>query len=347
MAHPRKSGWANPRLSSIGQVALASTSDARGQGGLLSSSSVSFRLRLTAAQNGLNPLTHYWFKAGGNDYRRLCDDGSWARGLRYKTPPGRECPSCRVMHLDDRRVGRRAFSLTYNLKGVFAPRLRDVKYVPDYGLGADAMKEVSVSTFARFCVSSPAQREGTVRAFAGLPGASRGFNPYVGLLALFRRTHWETGEIDNLVDAQPNLNPRAKKYESRQASFEKLKQAYIDLWRRRDASFFKVEPIGVSVGDLTVRVDPEVGMRTVDGERALKLWFNDKEMTPRLSHVYHYLFGEASKDQGWPVERHLGIWDVPRLALPLPPSLPDNMEDIVVSAASDFMDRWRRLEGAR
>ena len=71
MAHPQKSGWAHPRLSSIGQVALASTSDARGQGGPLSSSSVSFRLRLTAAQNGLDPLTHYWFKAGGNDYLRL------------------------------------------------------------------------------------------------------------------------------------------------------------------------------------------------------------------------------------------------------------------------------------
>ena len=347
MAHPQKSGWANPRLSSIGLVALASTSDARGQGGPLSSSSASFRLRLTAAQNGLDPLTHYWFKAGGNDYRRLCDDGSWASGLRYKTPPGRECPSCRVMHLDDRRVGSRAFSLTYNLKGVFAPRLRDVKYVPDYGLGADAMKEVSVSTFARFCVSSPATRERTVLAFAGLSGDSGGFSPYGPFLALLKRAHWKTGEIDSLVDAQPNLNPMAKQYESRKTRFEELKQAYIELWRSRDASFFKVEPIGVSVGELIVRVDPEVGMRTVDGERALKLWLNAKEMPQRLSHVYHYLFGEASTDTDWPVERHLGIWDVPRLALPLPPRLPDTIEDIVVSAASDFMDRWQRLEGAR
>ena len=236
-----------------------------------------------------------------------------------------------------------AFSLTYNLKGVFAPRLRDVKYVPDYGLGADAMKEVSVSTFTRFCVSSPATRERTVLAFAGLLKDSSGFNPNGALVGLFRRTHWETGEIDILVDAQPNLNPMAKQYESRKTRFEELKQAYIELWRSRDASFFKVEPIGVSVGELIVRVDPEVGMRTVDGERALKLWLNAKEMPQRLSHVYHYLFGEASKDTDWPVERHLGIWDVPRLALPLPPRLPDTIEDIVVSAASDFMDRWQRL----
>ena len=164
---------------------------------------------------------------------------------------------------------------------------------------------------------------------------------------MLRRTHWKTGEIDSLVNEHPNLTPGKKGYESRKALLEKVKQAYIALWRSRGASFFKVGPVGVSVGDLTVRVDPEVGMRTVEGDRALKLWLNADEMPQALSHVYHYLFGEASKHPAWPVERHLGIWDVQRAALPLPPPLPDNMEDIVVSGASDFMDRWQRLEGAR
>ena len=37
--------------------------------GLLSSTQAPFRLRLTAAQTGIDPRTHYWFKVGPGDYR--------------------------------------------------------------------------------------------------------------------------------------------------------------------------------------------------------------------------------------------------------------------------------------
>ena len=45
------------------------------------------RVRLTAAQGGYDPLTHYWYKAEKNDYRRVCDDEPWLSGLRWKVPP--------------------------------------------------------------------------------------------------------------------------------------------------------------------------------------------------------------------------------------------------------------------
>ena len=124
-----------------------STLYCRRQGRSLSSSRAPFRLRLTAAQNGLDPLTHYWFKSGQNDYRRICDSGPWVKGLRYKFPLGRECLNCRALDHTDKMVGKRAFSLTRNLKGIFAPRQEDVLYLPGNGLGVnEAMRQVSIAT---------------------------------------------------------------------------------------------------------------------------------------------------------------------------------------------------------
>ena len=56
-------------------------------------------------------------------------------------------------------------------------------------------------------------------------------------------------------------------------ALERAKLNCISLWTSRGASYFEVRPVGVQLGALTVKVNPEVGMLTADGERVLQLWF--------------------------------------------------------------------------
>ena len=225
----------------------------------MSSGSAPFRRRLTAAQSGLDPLTHYWLKADKNDYRRLCDDAQWTKGWRYERPPGIECLTCRAMRRDDRLFGRQVFSLTYTLRGIFAPSPGDMVYVPDDGLsshdlngGGAAVAQVSMTTFANFYVAGTKDREKIVRDF----NDGKGFNYYGPLTALLKR-YLKTGDIEGLRNAIPNLNPKLSNYRSWMADLESAKLDCINLWTSRRASYFRVRPAGVSLGRLTVRVNPE------------------------------------------------------------------------------------------
>ena len=83
-----------------------------------------FRLRLTAAQAGVDPRTHYWFKAGPADYRRLCDNVQWT--WQYRASAFYDvCWRCHEMRQGDREYGLRVFSLTYRQTGVFAYDAKD------------------------------------------------------------------------------------------------------------------------------------------------------------------------------------------------------------------------------
>ena len=279
-------------------------------------------------------MTHYWFKAGKDDCRRLCDDAPWARGLRYERPPGIECLSCRAMRHDDQLRGRQVFFLTYALQGIFAPSPGDVVYLPDDGLsshdlnGGDAlMRQASMPIFARFYVAGSKGRVGIVRRFKD----GEGFNYYGPLTVLLRR-HLESGDIEGLRSARPNLSPE----DPRASDCESAKLDCIDLWTSRRANYFQVPPVGVPLGGLTVNVAPEVGMRTADGERVLKLWYSPDPMEPNLAEVYHYLLAEAGKNLVW-AGWEPSIWDVRRQAIPIPPTLPDDIDHTVAAAAADFI----------
>ena len=143
------------------------------------------------------------------------------------------------------------------------------------------------------------------------------------------------GDIDGLRSARVNLKP-TNNNAKRIADCESAKLALIELWTSRSAEYFEVPPVGVSVGELTVKVAPEVGMRTADGERALRLWYGPNQMEPRRARVYHYLLTEASTNLLWS-RLEARVWDVRRKAIPVPPILPDAMAYTVEDAAVDFI----------
>ena len=119
----------------------------------MSTSRASLRMRLTAAQNGLDPRTHYWYRASKNDYRRICDDTDWQNRIPGAAI-GLVCGPCLSMRRTDREEGSRAFSLTYRRNGVFAGGLADTM---DDHKEARTMR-VTMFKFAEFCVGSDSER---------------------------------------------------------------------------------------------------------------------------------------------------------------------------------------------
>ena len=262
----------------------------------MSSRRAALGLRLTAPQNGLDPLTHYWFKVGRNEYRRICDSVAWRKGTRYKFPPGRECKDCRELKYADQRVGNRVFSLTYRLKGVFTPNLQDQLYIPNNLLELDkTMKQVSIATFTRFCTGSPTSQERTVENV--LNGGGFG-PPYQAFYGMLNRTHWATNDLNSLRDAEPNLSPCGRRYKQTRIAILELKKNYIAYWERQRGEVCDVPKnfhatISTVRGDLAIKIDLDCGMRTNAGEQALKLWLSAKPMRDDYSVVFHYLLEKA------------------------------------------------------
>ncbi len=308
----------------------------------MSSRRAALRVRLTAAQNGLDPLTHYWFKVGRNEYRRICDSVAWRKGSRYKFPPSRECKDCRELKYADKEVGNRVFSLTYRLKGVFAPNPQDQLYIPNSLLELDkTMKPVSISTFTSFCIGSTAEQERIVRNIIR-PG--RFGPPYVAFYGMLNRTHLATKDLDSLRDAEPNLSPCGERYEKTRTAILELKKNYIAFWERERGEVCDVPKhfhtiISTYRGDLAIKIDPDCGIKTNAGEQALKLWLSAVEKRDEYSVVFHYLLQKARQEPTWPARLHLGVLDVPRQVFAYPPLMPQNIEEQIVERAADLLRR--------
>ena len=299
-----------------------------------------FRLRLTAAQNSIDPLTHYWFKAAKNDYRRLCDNEPWIKGLRIAPVPGRVCHECGELRFTDREIGRHAFSLTHSLKGVFAPTAEDVVYLPKGMRDSNhdepelIMGHITLSAFALFCIGGQSQR----KAIASGKG---GGDPYAWQRGLFRRTHWKNGDLQSLIHGTPQirLEKTDLEREAIKADCEKLKGHYIAAWKREQASFFKLYGLDVQINGVDLRVHLNVGMRSAVGDRVLKVWLGKKPMPIRLFKVYSYLFQIIREHESWPGHWHPGIWNVREGTLPLllPDALLGDAKETVQGAILDLV----------
>ncbi len=256
------------------------------------------------------------------------------------------------MRQTDQCLGWRSFSLTRKRRGIFAAQ---------NGLpAANGLKEphpmqVTMFRFAAFCVGDSAarskiidqrkkerQRREQQRASGNTSG---GGGPYAGLLKVLRENHWETNDIRQLdgYAGEFGLAPDGRGYHKKIQTYRCLKEKYVDQWRSEEylstaggVNYLKPMQSLVPLGELSVRVDPEVGMRNESVARALKLWFFKPEALTVLD-VCSYLLWEAARQGEWPRFWTLGIWDVrhSRLSDALIP--PDEIEEQVHAAAAKFV----------
>ena len=208
--------------------------------------------------------------------------------------------------------------------------------------------QVTMFKFAEFCVGSSSDRNQIIsrresgrrrreRQRARGDVASGGGGYYSGLLKVLREKHWETDDIQQLDEAVFDLDPSKRGRDQKLKAYQCLKGKYVDRWRPQDARYFKPTRAPVSFGELTVIVDPEVGMRTSTAHRAFKLGFFKDEMSPALLEVCYYLLWEGADYANWPRIWSPGIWDV-RLSRLLDAQSPhDHMEAWVHQCAAEFV----------
>ena len=201
---------------------------------LLSRSRAPFRLLLTAAQDGLDPYTHYWYRVGHRSYRRVCDDAPWVGGARYESPPNAECSDCSIMHHEDQRCGRRMFKLTRVPKGYLAPRPCDVLYNEDdqFSIKAvGAMRPVHMGQFTDYYVARKNDvRDRIVREYLGLRKPEGGGpDPFAPLRETFMQLN---GTVEPLRSRPPRPEPWCQdQYADAYAAITETMIAYCD---RRD-----------------------------------------------------------------------------------------------------------------
>ena len=213
------------------------------------------------------------------------------------------------------------------------------------------MVRVSMATFARFYRASRNQQMRIVNDYMSQQVNRDRYilRDFYGVLRqTLRQTHWATGDIDSFRGAIPELVER-QRVPARRDAYQEVGQAYVGLWLNRGAEFFPAPTEDLAVGGLTIRVNPEVGMQTVDGVQALKVWFNVDPMPRRSLEACHFLMEQASAT--WDRDIHAAIWDVRRRAIPLAPRLPAGIDGDVTEEADRFVrmvedvERRDRLAG--
>ena len=163
---------------------------------------------------------------------------------------------------------------------------------------------------------------------------------YGVLLNTLRWSHWSSGKIEAFEDLLEPLVDRQK--EQRKNNYRAVGEAYIAFWKERGADYFSPPRVDMEIHDLTVRVNPEIGMTVGPDSQALKLWCNGTLPTRTMRGVLTYFLERAaSENEHWP--DHAGIWAVRDKQILLPVRIPE-ADSSIRSLATAFLEIWSELE---
>jgi len=312
--------------------------------------------------SGLNPTTHFWFEQSGLR-RRICDSEQWLEELETADASVFvPCTPCQELYLKDFPYGPQRFEVlpeppdltsdghpkqygVYSLlNGEYTPR--DREHTP--GKAGRAMPIVPMASFAKFYEVRPAHQVSIVRDIRMQQADQEGYSGrdfYNGLRNTLRATHWRTGDIEVFKAALgPLLDEQTKA--NKKEHYRKIGESYVDMWESRNASYFEVPRVDIEINGLIIRVHPEVGMRTDDGDlHPLKLWLNSGRLTRQGRQASIYLMERAqAESEAWSSRWQPHMWDVRRKNL-LPQMV--RARDFVLGLSGQavaFLQIWNDLE---
>lgn len=295
-------------------------------------------------------VTHFWYRAPDSRYRRVCDDEGWPAGdplVSSATGVYAPCAECRNLYVEDMARDQRLSTVSH-----VAPPTDAVLYSPQFGgyprevegiVPLDIGK-VALATFARFSEASMSQRVRVVRdarIFRSDPKSYAQRDYYFDLRNTLRKTHWQ-GESGGLDAFEAAVDPmlQRQKVRGKAEHYKTVSEAYLDLWKKRDAQFFRIPARDVDLAGLAIHVTAEVGMRYDSNSLALKIVFAAPKPTRHFRQVIQFLSEEAY--EGQPLQPL--IWDVRRQdILPRVPT-PRDFRLALEGDAMAFQQIWRSLD---
>ena len=208
------------------------------------------------------------------------------------------------------------------------------------------MPPLSMITFTKFCVArKDSQQRKTVHDFfeqSQNPELISYRDYYRPLRDAIRKYHWRTGDLAAFAEILPFL-PQNPKYAYRRQQIQTVGEAYSQFWRTQDFQHINVTTVDVPLADISIRVNPELGVRSTAGDDyVVKMWFSAPQISRQFREVMSFLMGKAQMSGAWPGS-HIRIWDIRRhhfLPTINPPYPPDAIYE---TKARLFSEIWETL----
>jgi len=321
-------------------------------------------IRIWPEPYGSDPLTHFWYRDPANRNTRLCDGATRdeSKRLRHSTIYA-PCWKCRDLYVADAAHGaNRLYAATEELThGRAVPLVvYSTKFgeeTPNFGVyptsngvvsmttaSTDKVPPVSMATFARFHEAARGEQLNIVkdaRIFhLDRTMYERGRDYYREFRNALRQTHWQTGDIGTFEAALTPLLIRVKK--NKRESYKQAGEAYVALWKRRDADYFPIPRTTIDIAGLTIRVNPELGMSFSHDKMALKLWLNAPKPTRGYRQAIQYMC-EVGRKGLWEDSWTMTVWDVRREETLPPVRIQKDIDMILEGDAIKFQHLWKRL----
>ena len=301
---------------------------------------------------GPDPRAHLWFHGPDRTLKRICDGAGWRENPENESPLGSEpmCGACTDMFTQDRLHGREALGVRSSRR-IVTRRAYGYGGYPSYNGGtprSKPMPTIPMHTFAKFCAArKSAQLKKIVHDCW-----EQDRNPqyifwrdyYGPLRRAIEKYHLQTGDLAAFDSVIPRL-PEHYKLADRKAAIQMVGRAYSDYCRKQDFEPFRVQRAEVELADVSVRVNPELGIRTdVADEYVVKMWFNAPEISRQVREIFSFLMHRAQDLGTWSPAFLLAVWDVRRHRL-LPSINPDpDLEPVYITKARMFAEIWETLE---
>lgn len=230
--------------------------------------------------------------------------------------------------------------------------LRSMVYSPKYGepphgeaASTMEIKSVPIATFARFYEATGPRKVTMVRdarIFQSDPTGYSGRDYYRDFRNTLKQTHWQTNKISTFEAALDALVAE-QTIAGKQEHYRTLGEAYIKVWKKHDAHFFRVPTVSLEIAGLNIRVVTEVGMRFHGDNLALKLLLTAPRPTRQFRQAVQHLTARG-RDPSWRADLQAAIWDVRREEILPQLPIPKDFQLALEGQAMAFRQIWDSLE---
>ena len=123
-----------------------------------------------------------------------------------------------------------------------------------------------------------------------------------------------------------------------------LAEAFINQWNHHGYRFYKVAEHVITIGGLTVKVIPDIGVQFTQGEVAVvKLWLRKLPIAERRRQATIALLDAVRQREFLPDLRMVGVWELEQYRLNCLDTVPDEFTSSLYASAEQFVEVWNKI----